>query len=359
MERIESGRKEKIKGTKRREKREKRKTPRNVGITEGRRRNGNKRELKRGKDVHFSLGSEESNDYALVPFQVTKPRRSRRRTNENEVREWKEEYNKSGEWEEEDDDEGEGVIEEGRDREEREEGKGGGEEYGETRKQRKTEDGMTMKAIKGGNSRRRKGDELKTRNGEQKESKNKGINGKERPRYLAAAESSFQATKTEIHRAEEHLRTRRTDTDYDLDYHALPEQNNIKRTITVPDDNLDDPALKMLNEITHCYDLTYDQDASEKEGWWYGNAREGASREKIHVAETVVTVLVKDINDNAPVFPNATMFGKVRENGEPGGWAAEGHCFDWKILFTLSPSLSLLFIYFFLSFTFIFSWVFD
>ncbi|XP_042879004.1 neural-cadherin-like, partial [Penaeus japonicus] len=37
--------------------------------------------------------------------------------------------------------------------------------------------------------------------------------------------------------------------------------------------------------------------------------------EDTHFAETEVTVLVKDINDNAPVFPNATMFGAVQENG--------------------------------------------
>lgn len=34
-----------------------------------------------------------------------------------------------------------------------------------------------------------------------------------------------------------------------------------------------------------------------------------------HVAETVLTVMVKDINDNAPVFPNATIYGQVQENG--------------------------------------------
>ncbi|KAK8754586.1 hypothetical protein OTU49_016766, partial [Cherax quadricarinatus] len=38
-------------------------------------------------------------------------------------------------------------------------------------------------------------------------------------------------------------------------------------------------------------------------------------REQVHVAETVVTVVVKDINDNAPVFPNATIYGEVQENG--------------------------------------------
>ncbi|XP_042205076.1 uncharacterized protein LOC121854466 [Homarus americanus] len=38
-------------------------------------------------------------------------------------------------------------------------------------------------------------------------------------------------------------------------------------------------------------------------------------RDQVHVAETVVTVVVKDINDNAPVFPNATIYGEVQENG--------------------------------------------
>lgn len=36
---------------------------------------------------------------------------------------------------------------------------------------------------------------------------------------------------------------------------------------------------------------------------------------RVHVVETVVTVVVKDINDNAPVFPNSTMYGEVQENG--------------------------------------------
>ncbi|XP_063879939.1 putative neural-cadherin 2 isoform X2 [Scylla paramamosain] len=36
---------------------------------------------------------------------------------------------------------------------------------------------------------------------------------------------------------------------------------------------------------------------------------------RVHLVETVVTLLVKDINDNPPVFPNTTMFGEVQENG--------------------------------------------
>ena len=38
-------------------------------------------------------------------------------------------------------------------------------------------------------------------------------------------------------------------------------------------------------------------------------------RDVVHVAETVVSVVVKDVNDNAPVFPNTTMYGEVQENG--------------------------------------------
>lgn len=39
---------------------------------------------------------------------------------------------------------------------------------------------------------------------------------------------------------------------------------------------------------------------------------------RVHLVETVVTLLVKDINDNPPVFPNTTMFGEVQENGPIG-----------------------------------------
>lgn len=35
----------------------------------------------------------------------------------------------------------------------------------------------------------------------------------------------------------------------------------------------------------------------------------------VHVVETLVTVVVKDINDNAPLFPNMTIYGEVQENG--------------------------------------------
>ncbi|KAK8404802.1 hypothetical protein O3P69_001423 [Scylla paramamosain] len=44
----------------------------------------------------------------------------------------------------------------------------------------------------------------------------------------------------------------------------------------------------------------------------------GDSGWRIHVVETVVTVVVKDINDNAPVFPDTTMLGHVQENGAAG-----------------------------------------
>ncbi|KAK7013374.1 hypothetical protein SK128_020771, partial [Halocaridina rubra] len=40
-----------------------------------------------------------------------------------------------------------------------------------------------------------------------------------------------------------------------------------------------------------------------------------AARESFHEVEMMVTVVVKDINDNAPVFPNTTMFGEIIENG--------------------------------------------
>lgn len=40
-----------------------------------------------------------------------------------------------------------------------------------------------------------------------------------------------------------------------------------------------------------------------------------AKKRGVHAAETILTVMVKDINDNAPVFPNITIFGQVMENG--------------------------------------------
>ncbi|XP_069945504.1 putative neural-cadherin 2 isoform X2 [Cherax quadricarinatus] len=48
-----------------------------------------------------------------------------------------------------------------------------------------------------------------------------------------------------------------------------------------------------------------------EERWGRGRGRVG----RVHVVETVVTVMVKDINDNPPIFPNTTMFGEVQENG--------------------------------------------
>ncbi|XP_068245433.1 putative neural-cadherin 2 [Palaemon carinicauda] len=48
----------------------------------------------------------------------------------------------------------------------------------------------------------------------------------------------------------------------------------------------------------------------------YGIEEDGLRRRpEVHVAEAVVTVVVKDINDNAPTFPHATIFGEVQENG--------------------------------------------
>nr|XP_045606773.1 putative neural-cadherin 2 [Procambarus clarkii] len=46
-----------------------------------------------------------------------------------------------------------------------------------------------------------------------------------------------------------------------------------------------------------------------------GSSVQVVAGSRVHVAETVVMVVVKDINDNSPVFPNATMFGEVQENG--------------------------------------------
>ena len=44
----------------------------------------------------------------------------------------------------------------------------------------------------------------------------------------------------------------------------------------------------------------------------------GGGESRVHVTETVVMVVVKDINDNAPVFLNATMLGQVQENVPAG-----------------------------------------
>lgn len=49
-----------------------------------------------------------------------------------------------------------------------------------------------------------------------------------------------------------------------------------------------------------------------------GGGRGWVHRGRVHLVETVVTLLVKDINDNPPVFPNTTMFGEVQENGPIG-----------------------------------------
>lgn len=49
-----------------------------------------------------------------------------------------------------------------------------------------------------------------------------------------------------------------------------------------------------------------------------GRGRDGGQRGRVHEAETTVTVVVKDINDNFPVFPNDTMYAEVQENGPVG-----------------------------------------
>ncbi|XP_069982972.1 putative neural-cadherin 2 isoform X4 [Penaeus vannamei] len=56
-------------------------------------------------------------------------------------------------------------------------------------------------------------------------------------------------------------------------------------------------------------------DAAGEEGRGWEVQGQVLRLEDTHFAETEVTVLVKDINDNAPVFPNATMYGAVQENG--------------------------------------------
>lgn len=40
--------------------------------------------------------------------------------------------------------------------------------------------------------------------------------------------------------------------------------------------------------------------------------------DKVHVVETSVTIIVKDINDNPPIFPNTTIYAEVQENGPVG-----------------------------------------
>lgn len=41
-------------------------------------------------------------------------------------------------------------------------------------------------------------------------------------------------------------------------------------------------------------------------------------RQNVHVVETGLTVVVKDINDNPPIFPNTTIYAQVQENGPVG-----------------------------------------
>ena len=49
-----------------------------------------------------------------------------------------------------------------------------------------------------------------------------------------------------------------------------------------------------------------------------GHTRGHKWRRKVNTVETYVTITVKDINDNAPMFPNSTMYGEVQENGPIG-----------------------------------------
>lgn len=46
-----------------------------------------------------------------------------------------------------------------------------------------------------------------------------------------------------------------------------------------------------------------------------GGSLQSLGSSRVHVAETVVTLRLQDVNDNPPVFPNATMYGQVQENG--------------------------------------------
>ncbi|KAK4291356.1 hypothetical protein Pmani_035807 [Petrolisthes manimaculis] len=52
--------------------------------------------------------------------------------------------------------------------------------------------------------------------------------------------------------------------------------------------------------------------------WRNGGGRGRGGNSRVHLVETTVTMMVKDINDNPPVFPNTTMFGEVQENGPIG-----------------------------------------
>lgn len=69
-------------------------------------------------------------------------------------------------------------------------------------------------------------------------------------------------------------------------------------------------------ELNKCDDTIDDEGGSENLPGEEDLHGLGSSR--VHVAETVVTLTLKDINDNAPEFPNATMFGQVQENGPIG-----------------------------------------
>ncbi|KAK4315376.1 hypothetical protein Pmani_013295 [Petrolisthes manimaculis] len=73
-------------------------------------------------------------------------------------------------------------------------------------------------------------------------------------------------------------------------------------------------------EVCEQYDLSYwDMQAEKVTAAEVVEDDAGTlGRRRVHVVETMVTVLVKDINDNSPYFPNTTMYGKVVENSPAG-----------------------------------------
>ncbi|KAK4300601.1 hypothetical protein Pmani_027211 [Petrolisthes manimaculis] len=66
-------------------------------------------------------------------------------------------------------------------------------------------------------------------------------------------------------------------------------------------------------EIDRKYPMGQQKEDKDKDRGRGGLHGLGGSR--VHVAETEVTIRLLDRNDNSPVFPNATMFGLVQENG--------------------------------------------
>ncbi|XP_042891166.1 uncharacterized protein LOC122265803, partial [Penaeus japonicus] len=99
----------------------------------------------------------------------------------------------------------------------------------------------------------------------------------------------------------------------------IPSRLSTRRRIREAEFEVDDDSLYGFPEGDtedhdegNCEDInTFTQDPKEEGQEWLLKPAERV----VHVVETVVTVLLKDINDNPPVFPNATMFGEVQENG--------------------------------------------